>query len=77
MADDLASGTISLASENPNADYELLRIKVGCLFLIWVVGFLGGIVPQYKRGSAKLLQLGNCFSGGVFLVILSPKFLEI
>jgi len=59
---------------------NLFQIKLGTLFIIWLVGFAGGILPQFKRESAKLLGFGNCFSGGVFLaaalVHLLPEAVE-
>jgi len=50
-----------------NDGLSLTTLKLGSLLLIWLVGTLGGIAPQFSKQSAMLLGFGNCFSGGVFL----------
>jgi threonine/homoserine/homoserine lactone efflux protein len=53
-------------------DSSVIALKVCFIFVILVVTFLAGILPQkWKkcRNNEHMLSIANTFSGGVFLAI--------
>jgi hypothetical protein len=46
---------------------SLFTYKVESIAIIFIVGLAGGLLP-IKKQSPALLAMGNCFSGGIFLV---------
>jgi zinc transporter 1/2/3 len=56
-----------LTTEETSEGNSLVRFKLECLFIIAIIGLIGGLVPLRLRVNERLLSLGNTLSGGVFL----------
>jgi hypothetical protein len=53
-------------------DKSVIILKVCFIFIILIVTFIAGIIPQkWKkcRKNEEILSIANTFSGGVFLAI--------
>ena len=48
--------------------------KVEAILITLIIALVGGLLPTRRQTSAKLLSLGNCFSGGIFI---SAAFLHM
>jgi hypothetical protein len=44
-----------------------LTYKLEAMLIIFLCAMVGGLVPLRKNTGPRLLSLGNCFSGGIFL----------
>lgn len=46
---------------------QVYRFKLQCLFIIWITGLIGGVLPLKLKVKERYLSLGNVLSGGFFL----------
>jgi zinc transporter 1/2/3 len=54
-------------SDGPS-EFNSIKFKTQSLFIILIIGLLGGLLPLKLRVKGKLLSYGNVFGGGLFLV---------
>lgn len=54
----------------------LILVKIGCLIILLVSTFAGGVSPYFYRWNESFLLLGTQFAGGVFLATSLIHFLS-